>query len=110
MIVKFKKNSEDYPDMTSGQHYAVIGIEADNLRVLNDQGRPYLYPPRLFEVTDYRQPSDWITETGEDGEKYAYPLQLNRSGFFEDFFDGEAEAVAAFWRTVNWQLSAAEAV
>lgn len=110
MIVRLRKKFEDYPDITSGQHYVVIGIEADDFRLLNDQGRPYLYPPHLFEVTNYRQPPDWITETGDDGEKYAYPPQLSRSGFFEDFFDGEPETVATFWRTLNRQMSVAEAV
>ena len=110
MIVRLRKNFEDYPDITFGQYYVVIGIEADDFRLLNDQGRPYLYPPHLFEVTNYRQPSDWITETGDDGEKYAYPHLLSRNGFFEDFFDGEAETVAIFWRTLNQQLSVTEAV
>lgn len=110
MIIKLREEFEGHPDLTPGQYYAVIGIEADDFRVLNDRGRPYLYPPHLFEVPDPREPSDWITETGEDGERYAYPPSLNRSGFFEDFFDGEEKAVMTFWRTVNRQMSfAAEA-
>ena len=111
MIVKLRRKHEEYPDLTPGQHYVVIGIEADDFRLLNDHGRPYLYPHRLFEVVDPRQPSDWITEFGEDGEGYAYPSPLNATGFFEDFFDGEEKAVATFWRIVNQRLSlTAEAV
>jgi len=105
MIVKLQMKYEDYPDLTPGQPYIVIGIEADDFRILNDQGRPCLYPPRLFKIVDPSEPSDWISETGEDGERYAYPPSLNDNGFFEDFFDGDREAVAVFWRTVNQWLT-----
>lgn len=79
----------------------VIGIEADTFRILNDEGRPYLYPARLFEVVNPREPADWATEFGEDGERYAYPPPLNSNGFFEDFFEADKEAVATFWRVLN---------
>ena len=107
MIVKLRRKNSHYPDLTTGQLYGVIGIEADDLRILNDQGRPSLYPARLFEVVDSREPDDWITEFGEDGERYAYPPPLNRCGFFEDFFDAKKEAVATFWRVVNQRLATA---
>ena len=105
MIVKLRRKNANYPDLMPGQQYMVIGIEADDFRLLNDQGRPYLYPSRLFEVIDSQEPNDWIIEYGEDGERYAYPLVLNNCGFFEDFFDGKEEAVATFWREVNQRLA-----
>jgi hypothetical protein len=108
MIVKLKKKDARYRDLTFGQPYVVIGIEADDLRILNDVGRPFLYPPELFSLIDPKEPSDWITEFGEDGERYSYPLPLNKSGFFEDFFDGKAKAVATFWRVVNQRLAASQ--
>jgi hypothetical protein len=92
------------------QPYVVIGIEADEYRILNDHGRPYLYSASLFEIVDPREPEDWIAELGEEGERYAYPQPLNESGFFEDFFDGKPEAVATFWRVVNQRLAGARAV
>jgi hypothetical protein len=104
MIVKLKKKNPRYPDLTFGQTYAVIGIEAGHLRVLNDAGRPFLYPPSLFSLVDPRKPGDWMTEVGADGERYSYPAPLNKSGFFEDFFDEKAKAVTAFWRVVNQRL------
>lgn len=106
MTVKFRQGRADYPDLTPGQEYGVIGIEADDLRVLSDQGRPYLYPVELFEVVDPREPGDWVTEYGDEGERYAYPPSLKGNGFFEDFFDEDEEAVAVFWRTVNRRLAA----
>jgi len=107
MIVKLRRKDKRYPDLTLQQPYAVIGIEAGDLRILNDQGRPYLYPSSLFKVVDPREPDDWVTEFGEDGERYAYPPPFNRSGFFEDFFDGKAETVAIFWHAVNQRLATA---
>jgi len=88
----------------------VIGVEADDLRLLNDAGRPYLYPSRLFIFLDKREPSDWITELGADGERYSYPPELNKRGFFEDFFDEKSQAVSTFWRVVNQKLATANHV
>lgn len=110
MIVKLWRKNKRYQDLTPGQPYVVIGIEADDLRVLNDAGRPYLYPRRLFKVIDPRKPSDWLMESGEDGERYAYPPALNKPGFFEDFFDEKPKAVATFWRVVNRRLAAVNEV
>ena len=107
MIVKLRAREPQYPELTPGQPYPVLGIEADDLRVLNDQGRPYLYPRELFIVVDDREPEDWVTELGEDEERYAYPPPLNGAGFFEDFFDGKPEAVSTFWRVMNQRLSTA---
>jgi hypothetical protein len=101
MIVKLKKRNAGYKDLKFGQPYVVIGIEADHLRILNDAGRPFLYPPELFLLIDESEPLDWITKFGNDGERYSYPPPLNKEGFFEDYFDQEAKAVATFWRVVN---------
>ncbi|MBI4640414.1 MAG: hypothetical protein HY731_06950 [Candidatus Tectomicrobia bacterium] len=111
MIVRLRCQAKEYPDLTPGQPYVAIGIEADEYRLLNDHGRPYLYPQGLFEIVDPREPTDWISEVGEEGERYAYPSPLNAVGFFEDFFDDDEEAVATFWRVVNqWLATASEAV
>jgi hypothetical protein len=107
MIIKLKKKNTRYRDLTFGQCYLVIGIEADELRILNDAGRPFLYRADLFSFINSQEPVDWVTEFGDDGERYSYPPSLNESGFFEDFFDEKAKAVTAFWRVVNSGLRAA---
>jgi hypothetical protein len=109
MIVRLKTRHPDYPDLTAGQPYVVIGIEADDFRLLNDAGRPFLYPATLFDLVDAHEPGDWVNEIGADGERYAYPQALNHAGFFEDFFDGQRQAVATFWRVVNQRLVRAAA-
>lgn len=106
MLVRLKRKNFRYPDLTPHHDYVVIGIEAEDFRILNDRGQPYLYPARLFEIIDAREPEDWIKERGKDNEQYAYPLALNRAGFFEDFFDQKKDVVAAFWQAVNQGLAA----
>ena len=106
MIVRLKRRNGCYPSLSTRQAYMVIGIEADALRILDDAGRPYLYPSQLFTIVDRREPADWVTEVGDEGECYAYPPPLNRPGFFEDFFEGKSQAVSRFWRTLNQRLSA----
>lgn len=105
MIVKLKRRISTYPDLTPNQLYVVIGIEADDFRILNDAGRPFLYPPEIFSMIDAQEPNDWVTEFGEDRERYSYPPSLNKPGFFEDFFDEKRRAVVTFWRVVNQRLA-----
>lgn len=107
MIVKLTTPHRRYRELTPERRYAVIGIEANDLRILNDEGRPFLYPARIFTVVDRREPASWISEVGEQGERYAYPPPLGSAGFFEDFFDGNKRAVRTFWRAVNEQMAAA---
>lgn len=107
MTVKKKQQNVHHPELTPGQSYVVIGIEADDYRILNDHGRPYLYPHDLFEVEVAYEPNDWVTEIGEEGERYSYPPTLNATGFFENFFDGKQEAIALFWRVINQRLALA---
>jgi hypothetical protein len=107
MIVTLKERHPDFPDLTPDHPYFVIGIEANDYRILNDQGKPYLYPPELFEIIDPHEPNFWITEYGQDGERYSYPPELGQAGFFEDFFDGKDDALSTFWHAVNKRLSEA---
>ena len=92
MKVRLKK-ARPHSTLTTGNVYRVIGIEADDYRLLNDFGRPYLYPYGWFEIVDARRPAEWVSELGDDGEEYAYPPPLGKPGFFEDYFDNDARAI-----------------
>lgn len=105
MIVRLKQDGSGQSRLTPGQFYFVIGIEADDYRILNDHGKPYLYAADLFDIVDPLEPEDWISEIGDDGERYAYPPAINKVGFFEDFFDGDAQTISVFWHTVNQRLA-----
>lgn len=107
MIVKPKHNNPRCADLSEDQQYFVLGTEADDYRILNDTGMPYLYSPELFDVVDPTEPEDWVTNYGEDRERYSYPPPLNEVGFFEDFFDRKPEQVSIFWHTVNQRLARA---
>jgi hypothetical protein len=95
-FVARNSNAAKYKDLTVGNIYQVIGLEANDFRIINDEGLPYLYPPELFSIDDEHEPEDWIIEYGEDGERYSYPPELNRVGFFEDYFDGDQKTIAIF--------------
>ncbi len=105
MKVMLSRRHSKYADLSAGQVYPVLGIEADDYRIINDFGRPFLYPHRLFTIVDDELPDDWIIETGEEGERYAYPAAMNTRGFFDDLFDGEPEANAVFWQSINGRLA-----
>ena len=107
MIVQLLDPAPEYPELSPKQPYVVIGIEADDYRLLNDRGQPYLYPHGLFAVLDPTEPAEWVTDEGEEGERYAYPAALNQPGFFEDYFEGRPPALQAFWHTINRSLTAA---
>jgi hypothetical protein len=83
-----------YRDLTAGNTYSVIGIEADDYRIMNDHGRPYLYPHQLFTIVDKTPGALWRETTGDDGERYVYPPQLSEPGFFEDYFNSLPAAIA----------------
>jgi hypothetical protein len=107
MIIKLKKKNLEYPDLSPEQCYFVIGIEADDYRILNDYGKPYLYPASIFKIIDKTEPANWQTVYGEDGERYSYPKALNQPGFFEDYFDGDSVAFSKFWHLINSRLTEA---
>jgi hypothetical protein len=76
-----------------GRAYEVIGVEADSYRILTDSDHPRfpndpcLYEPEIFRVIDESEPDFWISEIGEDGERYAYPKEWIGACFFEDYHD-----------------------
>ena len=111
MIVKYISDDDEQCCLTLGHDYYVFGIEADLLRIVNDEGEPVLYDPEMFSVVDNTIPSDWIVTKDTDVEgssTYAYPAPLNSAGFFEDFFEELAGAQAIFWRHVQQLLIAAQ--
>jgi hypothetical protein len=80
-------DGRQYASLTVGREYVVLGIEADDYRLLNDDGEPVLFDPAYFEVADPTEPAFWVSRTGDEGERYAYPLGWDVPGFFEDWHD-----------------------
>jgi len=84
--------------LTYGKSYEVIGIEADNFRIVNDLNDPCLYEASDFEISDPKEPLFWVSSFGEEGERYAYPDSWNSPGFFEDFHNHIESVVTQFWK------------
>lgn len=74
--------------LTVNREYEVLGIEADDYRLLNDVGEPALFDAQCFEIVDPHEPAFWSSQYGEEGERYAYPPGWGVPGFFEDWHDG----------------------
>lgn len=106
MKARFKRGWwRTYGTLTPGNVYRVIGIEADQLRIFDDLGDPVLFVPQAFDVVDPTEPSDWMSTHGDDGERYAYPVELAEPGFFEDWHDGDVRArswLAGYVREISW--------
>jgi len=100
MKVTLKKSLKKH-SLSFGKVYHVIGIEADNYRIIDDDGEPYLFPSRYFYIVDRKRPEEWIITYGEDNEKYAYPKEMNEPGFFEDYFDNDEKTKKIFWNYIN---------
>lgn len=104
VMLRNKSNRRKYTGklaLSEGVAYSVIGIEADDYRILDNDGSPVLFPPYLFTLIDTSTPASWITEVGEEGEMYAYPPEFNGTGFFEDYFDGDKKTNDIFWRVIS---------
>lgn len=93
--------------LTIGREYEVLGIEANNFRIMNDSDKkpygndPVLFDPESFEVTDATEPSFWVCSVGENGGRYCYPPEWNSIGFFEDYHDGVEEVRKQFWEDLR---------
>lgn len=93
--------------LTLGRIYEVLGIEADDYRVLTDENTPHdpndpvLYEPECFRIVDSTEPDFWKSERGDDGERYAYPKDWAKPGFFEDYHDGIQTVREQFWKDLR---------
>lgn len=77
----------EYGDFIPGNIYRAIDIEGENLRIMSDDGRPYCFEKKLFEVVEPDIPDDWI----DQGNSCICPAEVSRSGFWEDYFEYETE-------------------
>ncbi len=87
--------------LTLGKRYEVLTIEADSYRLLDDKNGPFLFDKSGFRVLDDREPSFWISETDEDGERSCGPRQWHEVGFFEDYHDGVEAVRDEFWKDLR---------
>jgi hypothetical protein len=70
MVVRVKRNwrlAEDYSELTPGNSYRVISVGYGDYRLLADNGRVWVFPGEIFDVTSYVKADDWITHIDEKG-------------------------------------------
>ena len=85
-----------HPNLTPKCTYSVIGIDFEFYRIVDDKNEPTLYPKTLFDIVDLKYPETWVKSDYGDGEWYIDPPELSREYFYEDYFDGVAEAVSVY--------------
>jgi hypothetical protein len=89
--------------VTVGREYLVLAI---NMRarvglsfriVSDDAGTPILASAELFDVVPAQPiPEHWVAEVGVGGELELGPRRWLERGFWERFFDGDADARRVF--------------
>jgi len=102
--------------LTQGRPYEVLGIESDHYRLLVDENQswkpngPFLFHPSCFAIIDPTPPTFWVCEKGTEGERYCYPKEWFRVGYFEDFHDGVKDVCEGFWKDLKrlYPFSAAQ--
>ncbi len=98
MRVFAKGQAGEHSGLTQGRTYVVVGVDDQHYRVMDDAGEPILFPKELFSVVDGTIPSGWVRVEYDDGEYHIDPLETSGVGFYEDYFDRDERAVAAFNR------------
>lgn len=90
------KVDDEFWSLTLGQEYVVIGLDHESYRIVDNKGEPILFPKEGFKILDDTIPADWVWKRYSEDEYYADPPALSRPGFYEDYFDGKAEAKKQF--------------
>jgi hypothetical protein len=107
--VRFKRGWwRTYASLTPGNVYRVLGINDDELRIVNDLGEPILFSRLAFDVVDASTPSDWISERDEDNVLHSQPSELAAPFFYERWHDRDSEACAVLARYL-WRLCSRDA-
>lgn len=86
-----------HPSIEEGKLYIVTAIQYDDLQVLNTLGEPILVPAQLFDIVDGWIPTDWVSETDDDGcLGWHGPVECAAPGFFESWHEGNGRAREMF--------------
>lgn len=87
--------------MRIGQEYTVLEVigEQDgrsSIRIHLHGDVPTMWDSAMFESTDSTIPLVWVARLSDNGSLRLAPPRWVERGFWERYFDGEAEAVAIF--------------
>lgn len=107
LCVKIREGNVSDPWLTLNREYQVLSIlmiprGPAKLRVLADDGRtPILAEATMFAMTSQPLPRNWVASIGEGGVVELGPRAWLELGFWERYFDGDADAVAQFQSETN---------
>jgi hypothetical protein len=79
--------------------YHVLSIfvaERTGLRLVAEEPTPAVFNPEMFEVISAVIPPSWVATFPKPGFLRLAPNAWSAEGFWDRFFDGDPEAVAAF--------------
>ena len=83
-----------------GGIYHILSIEIDRgqtkLRLVGEEPTPALFEVEMFELVSSVIPPTWVISSPAPGCLSLEPASWARVGFWEEYFDGEPEAVATF--------------
>jgi hypothetical protein len=105
MKIKYVPLPNEKPDalLKEGVIYVVleifVGEEKTRYRIITDGTRtPTLHDARLFQIISPKIPSSWVVTSDKHKGFYIElaPAKWTVTGFWEKFFDGDSDAVAAF--------------
>lgn len=96
MIVKPRNSDGEYWALSPSREYVVLEVCMGYVRIVDDTGRPFLYPADGFVVIDPNIPNDWIRTEWSPAEFATNPKEFQSQGFFERLFDHDQEATRVF--------------
>jgi hypothetical protein len=83
-----------------GSVYHVLSIWVEpgqtRLRLVGEESTPALFEPEMFEVISSAIPPNWVITSTTPGCLSLAPDAWNTPGFWERFFDADADAIAVF--------------
>lgn len=91
----------DHPGVNLDEQYDILSILLEpgrgaKFRVLTADGTPALFDAAMFVATAAAIPRNWVMSVREGGVVSFGPESWLQPGFWERYFDGDPDAVAAF--------------
>jgi hypothetical protein len=87
---------------TLDSEYIVLAVQATpnrdvRLRIVgDDDSTPVLFESEMFMTVSNDIPSNWVASIGEDGDFDLAPQKWLRPDYWEDYFNGDPDAVSDF--------------
>jgi hypothetical protein len=102
LCISLGSDRESDPWLTLNREYLVLSILVTpkghaRLRILADDNRtPILVDATMFAASPQTLPWAWVATIREGGSVELGPRRWLELGFWERYFDGDADSVAAF--------------